>query len=115
MLNELENTAASIILENLLIAYPELEDYGLIDDELDHVRESDDDFEDFNEDDWDLVKKMVVWVLNTHGSQLLYLSIVDDYNTDFTESWNLELDGYGNPPTISFDDIWYGFNPFLNN
>ena len=102
---------ASTILINVLTSYPDLDDFDVLEDEYDYQRYENDDFEDIeSESEWDIIKQMMYWAINKHGSEVLYISLVDDLNYDIVDDWDLELDKFGNyKDAIDYDNVFKGF------
>ena len=103
--------AAMAILSNTLTSNPNLDDFDALEDEYDYQKDENDDWEDIDsESEWDIVKQLVYWAINKHGSKVLYISLVDDLNYDIIDDWDLEVDSLDNfKDAIEWDDIFKGF------
>jgi len=112
---EIIKDAAIAILENVLTSNPnkdtsdELE--KALDDELDWQKDETDNWEDIeSESEWDIVRHLLDWAIDTHGSEILYVSLVDDLDYDVVDTFHMELDKYGNfKDAIEWDDIFKEF------
>ncbi len=104
--------AAMTILSNTLTSNPNLDDFDALEDEYDYQKDENDEWEDIDsESEWDIVKQLVYWAINKHGSKVLYISLVDDLNYDIIDDWDLEVDSLDNfKDAIEWDDIFKGFN-----
>ena len=103
--------AAITVLTNVLSFNPDLDDYDVLENEYDYQKDENDDWEDIeSESEWDIVKQLIYWAINKHGSKVLYVSLVDDLNYDIVDDWNLELDKYRNfKDAVSMGDLFKGF------
>ena len=112
---DLLEDAAIGILSNAYISYPNLFDMfnweDVLEDELDNLKSYDEEYESLNDGDWQVIKNMIYWALDKHGSSLLYLSLIDppDWDYNAIENWDYERDEYGEPKRIYATDIFKGF------